>query len=280
MHLVQVRTHIRLAGILAAACLFFVFSSCELAGPQSLTTQKADAPAGSSELPAVLVELFTSEGCSTCPPADKLLTDLDQAKSVVGASVIVLSEHVDYWNRLGWKDPFSSAEFSRRQSEYGRLFGGDDIYTPQMVVDGRIGFVGSNAAKARQEIASAAREPKATVSVAVSASTANSAKLAVRVSNVPPVSGDDVDVVLAITESRLSSKVSKGENAGRQLAHTAVTRKLVKIGTVSHGAFNGEPQIELQPTWKRENTKAVVFLQQRSGRRVLGAAAIPLGSES
>ena len=230
----------------------------------------------------VIVELFTSEGCSSCPPADEVLARLDRMQPVPGVEIIALSQHVDYWNRLGWADPYSSAQYSERQSEYARAFGRGDIYTPQMVVDGRMEFVGSNLDKARDAIAQSARSPKAAVQIARSPSPDNAKKdqvrLKVRIENLPDSSaGDTAEVWLAVTENDLSSSVSRGENAGRKLAHSAVVRKLSAIGRISsQDAFTADPVIDISKGWKRKDLRVVVFIQERKSRRMLGGAALAL----
>ncbi len=230
----------------------------------------------------VLVELFTSEGCSSCPPADEVLSKLDKTQSIQGIEVIALGEHVDYWNKLGWIDPYSSAEFSTRQSRYADAFGQESVYTPQMIVDGRDEFAGGNWNKAREAIMKAARLPKAKVQM-LAASNSNETnkdlRLSIHISDIPQLTaGDKAEVLLAITESNLRSEVARGENAGRYLRHTAVVRSLAVLGNINDGqqSFAAESTATINVDWQRDNLRAVVFMQERGTRRVLGAATLGL----
>jgi hypothetical protein len=216
----------------------------------------------------VIVELFTSEGCSSCPPADLLLQKLENQQPVVGVHVVALSEHVDYWDRLGWRDPFSAAQFSSRQQEYSQVFRDSGPYTPEMVIDGAAGFVGNDSEQALRSIAKAGRAPKAAVQLSGGAGS-----LMIRADG----GKHAADVVVAITESNLLSNVSRGENAGHRLTHTAVVRWLRTIGKTRAGeAFTAEVHVPADPAWKVDNLRAVAFLQDRSSRRILGAAEVTL----
>ena len=245
----------------------------------------ADGQSAGGERHPVLVELFTSEGCSSCPPADELLARLDATQPVAGAEVIALSEHVDYWNHLGWADPFSSAQFSERQSDYGSLFRRDDIYTPQMIVDGSEEFVGSDAGRARQAIEAAARAPKAriTLTLAPGAKAASQdVPITVQIENVPEITkGDQAELVLAVSESGLRSAVARGENAGRRLSHTAVARRLAAVASLAAGqnTLTMTTAAHLEGKWQRDRLKVIVFIQERRSRRVLGVAALSLAKE-
>ncbi len=238
----------------------------------------------------VLIELFTSEGCSSCPPADEALTRLEQTQPVGGAQIIALGQHVDYWNRLGWTDPFSSAVFSQRQSDYARAFGKDGVYTPQMIVDGQKEFPGGNMNLARRAIDEATKTSKASIELTrTEDTTAQAAKTAavplqIRVENMPAISaGDTAEVLLAITESNLRTDVPRGENAGRRLRHASVVRQLRPLGIFDPQqgkTFAAAPIINIGKGVKREQLHAVIFVQERLSRRVLGAAMIALTSST
>jgi hypothetical protein len=233
---------------------------------------------------SVLVELFTSEGCSDCPPADALLARLARTQPVAGAQVIALEHHVDYWDHQGWRDPFSSAAASARQVDYARTFGNDGPYTPQMVVDGTAEFVGSNESSARRAIDRAAHNVKASIELAWLTRNASRTDLRevleVRTNQLAGASKDDpAEVFLAITEDNLHSNVARGENAGRALDHVSVVRRWERLGKADPGkgsSFSARPELKLEPSWKRPDLHVVVFVQQEKSRRVLAVATLPL----
>ncbi|MGH8273973.1 MAG: DUF1223 domain-containing protein [Gammaproteobacteria bacterium] len=191
----------------------------------------------------VLVELFTSEGCSSCPPADALLRRLVTNQPVSGVHIVALEEHVDYWNGAGWRDPFSAAEFTRRQRQYAAAMPEDGVYTPQMVVNGRAAFVGSNSRRARAAISAAGKRPLATISL--HATYKEKGGLTLHITTHHPPSGvrdRSVELWLAITEDHLSSRVTGGENGGRDLRHDAVVRKLERLARISTSKMDGDPR--------------------------------------
>lgn len=233
---------------------------------------------GSAPQP-VVVELFTSEGCSSCPPADALLKQLSEQQSVRGVQIVALEEHVDYWDHLGWKDPYSSSEFSQRQSEYAQVFGTDGVYTPQMIVDGQNEFVGSRSLAAKEAIRKAGNQPKAEIVLVPSAaSSPDKPAFEVQVKSLGGVSPRDVtELWVAVTEKGLQTDVKAGENSGETLKHAAVVRSLRKIDTLHDPAgYSRQIQAAIDPGWKRENLVAVVFLAEKSSRKIIGAAAIPI----
>src|SRR5215472_7664237 len=175
---------------------------------------------------AVLVELFTSEGCSSCPPADALLERLDRGQPISGAQIVVLSEHVDYWNHIGWADPYSSPAFSARQQQYARRFRTQGPYTPQMVVDGRSEFVGSDARAAESAIRSAAKYPKTAIRIS------EDGPAVIDVAPLPPGTARKAAVFATYAMDSGTQDVVRGENKGRRLDHVAIAKELKQIGTV------------------------------------------------
>lgn len=246
-----------------------------------LAAAKASGAQRETRRSPVVVELFTSEGCSTCPPAEALLLKLEKEQSVGGAEVIALELHVDYWNHQGWLDPFSSVDWTARQQVYVAAFKQDGEYTPQMVVDGRTQFVGSRMNDAAQAIAAAAREAKTKVDIVEEKSEKkDELRFHVEVGKLEgSTSGDTAEIWLVVTERGLYSAVERGENAGRELHHAAVVRQLRKIGTAGerqNPAFLSSVQLKLKPAWNLKNLVVVAMIQEKKTRRILGASALPL----
>ncbi|HSS96003.1 MAG TPA: DUF1223 domain-containing protein [Terriglobales bacterium] len=220
----------------------------------------------------VLIELFTSEGCSSCPPADALLRQLD-TQPISGVQLIVLSEHVDYWNHIGWKDPYSSEFFSQRQNTYAQRMGNGSVYTPQMIVDGTNEFVGSDSKEAQKAIEKSRAEEKLPVSLSNISLTNGTLHGQVEIGTLPEVfHAHSADVYMAIALNHAESQVLRGENEGRRMQHVAVAKNITKIGTVSKvKGFAQDAGIKLEGNNDPANLRVVVFAQDPNSGKVLGA---------
>jgi hypothetical protein len=216
----------------------------------------------------ILVELFTSEGCSSCPPADRLLQQLDQSQPIAGAQLIVLSEHVDYWNSIGWKDPYSAEFFSKRQGAYASHFRSSSVYTPQMIVDGSAELVGSDTGLVNQALEKARSSTK--TPVRLSAVSFDKGTMHARVEVAASPKPADVFVVLAL--NRAESQVASGENSGRHLTHVAVVQRLEKIGSLEAAKeFTKDVEFKLEAGANPANLRAVAFVQEPGPGKILGA---------
>jgi hypothetical protein len=263
-------SHFYMASRKLLVCLFLVFAAgglCAFAAHEfHAPTQSAAAP-DQPRVP-VLVELFTSEGCSDCPPSDRLLEELDKKQFVPGAQAIVLSEHVTYWNQLGWRDPFSRDENDQRQKEYGDRFNLDSVYTPQAVIDGSAQLVGNNAAGMAKAIEHAASTPKKPLAIGNARWDNGGVSFTVQGAM---ESGSTLVAVLAADGQ--GPKILRGENAGRTLHHVAVVRTMKDFGSsaadgralrLSAGAL-AKDQASGQP-------RLVVFLVDRKSGRVIAVS--------
>ncbi len=234
----------------------------------------------------VIVELFTSEGCSSCPPADRLLEELERVQPIEGVQVIPLSFHVDYWNSLGWKDPFSAAAFSDRQRKYASERFSGRVYTPQMVVGGSTECVGNDPERAILAIRRQARQANpATVEIERIREAANKPRqirLQVR-AEIGTSAFGEAQVLLALTEGELDVDVPRGENAGRRLTHTGVVRHLEVMGTWRSDRateWSIDSTIKIDRAWDLDVLRAVVFVQETAGGAIVGAATIPLVADA
>lgn len=221
----------------------------------------------------IIVELFTSQGCSSCPPADRLLSRLAELAGP-GVEPLTLAFHVDYWDRLGWRDPFSAPEWSARQSRYAQAFGSNRVYTPQLIVDGRLETVGSDEREVRRLLAEAARGARGEIALAARIGPETltidaSAQLAVGLAEGP------CELVVAVVESGLITEVKSGENEDRRLANDSVVRQLERVGTVVPGGAAtrvAELTLALGEGWRKDRLEIVAWLQDPSTMTILGAA--------
>jgi hypothetical protein len=218
-----------------------------------------------------VVELFTSEGCSDCPPADDLLNAIAQQSSSAAIGIIPLAFHVTYWDQYGWHDRFDDNRYTERQRDYQLRFK-NSIYTPQSVIDGRYETVGNNRPAVLGLIQRAAADPKpVSVDLAVSGgSVAVSAHAGSKTSG---------KVFLAITQDGLSTEVKAGENRSKTLHHDAVVRSLENLGKLKDGGFSRTVSLKMKNDWVRDKLHAIVLVEDNEDH-ILGAAMTMLSSAS
>lgn len=241
-------------------------------------THAADSPMGSPGRGPVLIELFTSQGCSSCPPADRLLTRLAQDPEL-GEGVIALAFHVDYWNRLGWKDPFSAASWSARQREYAARIPGESVYTPQLVIDGRFACVGSDERKARQLIRAAQSHPvEATLHVESATLADHAIALSLRVRLERPPRESPI-LYAAVFSSGQTTQVTAGENARRTLHDDYVVLSVSPVATIERsGDQQVTARVDLNGGLASNASGIALFLQDPITRHVLASDRIHLDS--
>jgi hypothetical protein len=230
-----------------------------------------DAPAQK----VVLVELFTSEGCSSCPPADALLRQVNGTRTTGDQWVVGISEHVTYWNGLGWSDPFSSSAFTERQNAYSERFHLEGVYTPQMVINGAEQIVGSDrAALLRAVEAEQAQHPR--VILSIHSLNVVGGTLAVNFSVSGDVPAKGADLMAVLTDDSDRSSVLHGENSGQTLAHVAVARSISLVTTL-RSAGERTVQVQIPTTFQLSQKHHVILFAQTPGNgRVLGADTKPL----
>jgi hypothetical protein len=260
---------IAIAGVALGPCRYGVVQVAN-AGD----TGPASRP-GSSDVP-IVVELFTSEGCSSCPPADDVLARLEQSQPVKGARVVPLAFHVDYWDDLGWPDPFASPSFTARQRTYARRGGG--MYTPQAVVDGSTDLVGSRANALVEAIRTAALRPHASVGIEAQRK-GGAVDLTVHVGPLPKAANaageNRATVLVALTQSETKVDVPRGENAGKTLRHTAIVREIETAGTVDSVGGDLRTALHVPNGVSDSALRVVALVQRKNGNEIVGSATQP-----
>ncbi|TWT39003.1 DUF1223 domain-containing protein [Blastopirellula retiformator] len=255
--LVSRRAAFRLAALLTAGC----------GAPLNSSLHGEEEGAQSSGF--ALIELFTSQGCNSCPSADQNLARVNQLARERKLPIYTLSLHVDYWNYLGWEDPFSNAAYSQRQRRYAQAFGANQVYTPQMIVNGRVEFVGSNVANTDRAIR-AGLDSQTTTKLTVEVTRQQDAAI-VRW-NVTNLTKRD-QLQLALVQKQAARDVTAGENDGRTLSHVNVVRKLQTIATP---AGQGQHQLSLPVNAKSADYHVIAFVQSSENQKIATATQAEL----
>lgn len=243
------------------ACLVGLVLAAAAFTKHTRTVKNTDKPAGNG---FAVIELFTSEGCSSCPSADELVARIQKEDS--DKPVYILAFHVDYWNRLGWKDVFSSADYSKRQNEYANWLNLQSVYTPQIIVNGKKEFVGSEEGTLRNAITAGLRTP-AGGKLTINAQN-NQGHVTVQYN----IEGADKNstLLLALVQKNGVTKVQRGENGGRTLAHVQIVRKIQTqaIAANSKGAVN----LTLPEGFNPQGYEVIGFVQNTGNGSILAAA--------
>lgn len=254
--------------IVTATLVIAAFAAAAFVNLKPSTGNKSTATPGFA-----VVELFTSEGCSSCPPADALVSKIQ--KEYDSQPVYILAFHVDYWNRLGWKDGFSSADYTKRQSQYAAYLHTSQVYTPQIVVNGKKEFVGSEEGTLRNAIkAGLQKAPAAQLTLSDVKADKNKITVNYKAEN----NGNVSVLLLALVERSAHTNVKAGENSGRNLSHVQIVRKLQTIG-LSNGK-SGSESIALPVGFDAQNWEVIGVLQNMQTGEIIGAAKTGFSSAS
>ena len=262
------------AGLIRSVLTLSFLASTHQQAQAPQPENKAPTPASAQSGVPVLVELFTSEGCSSCPPADGILQRLDDYQPISGAQLIVLSEHVTYWDQQGWKDPNSSSAFTDRQSAYEAALGEKEPYTPQFVVDGSQSVSLERLKNLEDALNKAKDNKKIPVRITnISPDPSNPAMLRVHIETETNPDKHNADVYVAVALNHVESQVLRGVNGGKHLIHVAVLQQLNRVGKLPKGkSFAQDVQVKLKPNEDLKDIRLVAFAQESGQGKLLGVA--------
>lgn len=216
--------------------------------------------------PVAVIELFTSQGCSSCPSADRLLSQTIADSKKDGKKIFALSFHVDYWNRLGWTDPFSERKYSERQSMYASAMKGSSVYTPQMIVNGSSQFVGSDENELNDAIKKSLNEKSFATFKTLSVTNGEGEALRVQYALEGDIAGSKIN--FALVSLNETTYIKRGENSGRTLKNENVVRQFISKPT----DISGEIEFAFSPVSGKNNIAVVAYIQRNSDLKIIGAA--------